>query len=76
MQTSVVNRYLAKIQKQMNEENTGVVSNQVAMIDVQDEDGETDNTDDNFATQEMLILIKTGASTQIIIIISSILIIA
>lgn len=55
--------------KQMNENNTGTVSNKVLLAKTENKDGLQDSSEDNVATQEVLILIKTGYRVQITVII-------
>lgn len=61
--------------KQMNENNTGTVSNKVLLAKTENKDGLQDNSEDNVATQEVLVLIKTGYRLQITIIIGIIFIV-
>lgn len=56
--------------KQMNTENTGAVSNKVLLATSSNKNGLQDNVDDNVATQEVLILVKTGYTIQFTIIIA------
>ena len=59
--------------KQMNSDNTGTVSNKVLLATTLNKNGLQDNVDDNVATQEVLILIKTGYTAQITIIMAIII---
>lgn len=56
--------------KQMNADNTGTVSNKVLLATSLNKNGLQDNVDDNVATQEVLILVKTGYTVQFVIIIA------
>lgn len=60
--------------KQMNENNTGTVSNKVLIAMSENKDGLQENSEDNGSTQEVLILIKTGYTIQIIAVITIMLI--
>lgn len=61
--------------KQMNTENTGTVSNKVLLATSLNKNGLQDNVDDNVATQEVLILVKTGYTIQFTIIIATIMLV-
>lgn len=53
--------------KTMTGENTGVISNKVLIIDTKNDSELKDNTDNNVSTQEVIITISTGGTTQAII---------
>ncbi len=55
--------------KDMTEENTGAVSNKTQILATETSSELLEVTDNNVATQEMLILIKTGGSIQYILIV-------
>lgn len=63
------------LEKEMNEENTGTVSNAVKIITSNEKDF-NDDDEDNIDTQEMLVLIKTGDASGIIVTIIAVVIIA
>lgn len=68
------------LSKKMNAENTNVVCNKVLLASAKSENGLQENSEDNVATQEVLITIKTGYTFQItsfiaIIMIASVLVI-
>lgn len=48
------------LSKEMNSENTGVVSNRIELLETTNNSNLQDNKDNNVSTQETLILIKTG----------------
>lgn len=50
--------------KQMNEKNTGVVSNKVTIIGTENQKGATEVKEDSTNTQEMMILISTGKTAK------------
>ena len=54
--------------KKMTENNTGTVSNKVALIVIENARGDIENTEDNVNTQETLILIKTGSTTPALVV--------
>lgn len=55
--------------KNMTEENTGAVSNKTQILATETSTELLENTENNVATQEMLILIKTGRSFQYVLIV-------
>lgn len=55
--------------KNMTEENTGAVSNKTQILATETSTELLENTENNVATQEMLILIKTGGSFQYVLIV-------
>ena len=56
--------------KKMNNDNTGTVSNKVSISATLNENSLQENVSDNVATQQMLILVKTGYTVPIIIVIA------
>lgn len=61
--------------KQMNENNTGTVSNKVLLAMSENKEALQESSEDNVSTQEVLILIKTGYTIQIIAFIIIILVV-
>lgn len=57
--------------KQMTANNTGVVSNKVAIVSTENDLAEKDNTDNNTSTQEIIITIKTGGALDVIKVITT-----
>lgn len=55
--------------KNMTEENTGAVSNKTQILATETSTELLENTENNIATQEMLILIKTGGNFQYVLIV-------
>ncbi len=63
--------------KKMTENNTGVISNKVAILGTENAEGRIELSDDNVDTQEMLILVSTGKTLiSLIITILSFIVIA
>ena len=65
--------------KKMTEDNTGTISNKVQIAEVSSEKGSNENTENNIATQEIIITISTGRTVSrvlfVIVIISTTLVI-
>ncbi len=68
--------YNLSLTKEMNDENTGTVSNKVALLNVYTDNNVLENKDNNMSTQNVLILISTGNTIQIIIFILAVLIVS
>jgi len=58
-----------KVSRQMTEENTGVLENKVSILSTYNKMSLTENTENNTATQETIISVRTGYTMQISILI-------
>lgn len=55
------------LEKQMNEENTGVSNNKAVLLETQNASGLKDNSENNVSTQQVFIMIGTSGRTKAII---------